>query len=239
MKNRIDKEMSERLLAPSRSKAQELINLGVVFCNDKKIDKANFLVNKEDKIIIKDNKLLKYVSRGGLKLEKALDYFNINVKNSIAMDIGSSTGGFTLKNNKLIELHEETNFKEIEGSYFKDIDIITCDVSFISIKSIIEKIFRENIKVECIFLIKPQFECGKELAYKYKGIILNKKVHIKIIKELFKYFNNLDFYIKDFTFSPISGGDGNIEYLVYLSNKISTNKKINIESIVQEGFRSK
>ena len=263
MKNRIDKEMSERLLAPSRSKAQELINLGVVFCNDKKIDKANFLVNKEDKIIIKDNKLLKYVSRGGLKLEKALDYFNINVKDLISMDIGSSTGGFcdcliqngikkviaidvgrnllhdSLKNNKLIELHEETNFKEIESSYFKDIDIITCDVSFISIKAIIEKIFRENIKVEGIFLIKPQFECGKDLAYKYKGIILNKKVHIKIIKELFKYFNNLDFYIKDFTFSPISGGDGNIEYLVYLSNKISTNKKINIESIVQEGFRSK
>ena len=132
MKNRIDKEMSERLLVPSRSKAQELINLGVVFCNDKKIDKANVLVNKEDKIIIKDNKLLKYVSRGGLKLEKALDYFNINVKNLIAMDIGSSTGGFcdcliqngikkviaidvgrnllhdSLKNNKLIELHEET-----------------------------------------------------------------------------------------------------------------------------------
>jgi len=263
MKNRIDKEMYERLLVPSRSKAQELINLGVVFCNDKKIDKANFLVNKEDKIIIKDNKLLKYVSRGGLKLEKALDYFNINVKNLIAMDIGSSTGGFcdcliqngikkviaidvgrnllhdSLKNNKLIELHEETNFKEIDSSYFKDIDIITCDVSFISIKAIIEKIFRENIKVEGIFLIKPQFECGKDLAYKYKGIILNKKVHIKIIKELFKYFNNLDFYIKDFTFSPISGGDGNIEYLVYLSNKISTNKKINIESIVQEGFRSK
>lgn len=93
--------------------------------------------------------------------------------------------------------------------------------------------------MEGIFLIKPQFECGKELAYKYKGIILNKKIHIKIIKKLFKYFNNLDFYIKDFTFSPISGGDGNIEYLVYLSNKISTNKKINIESIVQEGFRSK
>ena len=263
MQNRIDKEMYERLLVPSRSKAQELINLGVVFCNDKKIDKANFLVNKEDKIIIKDNKLLKYVSRGGLKLEKALDYFNINVKNLIAMDIGSSTCGFcdcliqngikkviaidvgrnllhnSLKNNKLIELHEETNFKDLESSYFKDIDIITCDVSFISIKVIIEKIFRENIKVEGIFLIKPQFECGKELAYKYKGIILNKKVHIKIIKELFKYFNSLDFYIKDFTFSPISGGDGNIEYLVYLSNKISTNKKINIESIVQEGFRSK
>ena len=127
MKNRIDKEMYERLLVPSRSKAQELINLGVVFCNDKKIDKANFLVNKEDKIIIKDNKLLKYVSRGGLKLEKALDYFNINVKDLISMDIGSSTGGFcdiiiqngikkvieievgrkmqhyTLKNNKIIE----------------------------------------------------------------------------------------------------------------------------------------
>ena len=88
-----------------------------------------------------------------------------------------------------------------------------------------------------MFLIKPQFECGKDIANKYKGIILNKKIHVDIIKELLKYFNSLGFFIKNLSFSPISGGDGNIEYLVYLSNKINENNKINIEEIVEKGFK--
>ncbi len=261
MKNRIDKEMVDRNLVPSRAKAQELINASVVFCNNKKVLKTSFLVSNEDNIFIKENNILKYVSRGGLKLEKALELFSINVEDKTALDIGSSTGGFcdclikngikkiiaidvgtnllhkSLKNNKIIDLHEQTNFKDLDSKYFKNLDIITCDVSFISLKSIIEKIAKENIKIEGVFLIKPQFECGKDIANKYKGIILNKKIHIDIIKELLKYFNSLGFFIKNLSFSPISGGDGNIEYLVYLSNKINENNKINIEEIVEKGFK--
>ena len=261
MKNRIDKEMFDRFLVPSRSKAQELISSGVVFCNNKKVDKRNLLVITEDEIVIKDNNLLKYVSRGGLKLEKAIKEFNIDVKNLKALDIGSSTGGFcdcliqngikkitaidvgtnllheNLKNNKIIDLHEQTNFKDLESKYFLNIDIVTCDVSFISLKNIIAKLAKENIKIEGVFLIKPQFECGKDIANKYKGIILNKQIHEAIIKDLFKYFNSLGFFVKNLTFSPIYGGDGNIEYLVYLSNKINDNIKINIEKVIQDGFK--
>ena len=92
-------------------------------------------------------------------------------------------------------------------------------------------------KILGVFLIKPQFECGKDIANKYKGIILNKQIHEAIIKDLFKYFNSLGFFVKNLTFSPIYGGDGNIEYLVYLSNKINDNIKINIEKVIQEGFK--
>ena len=259
MKNRIDKELVERQLITSRTRAQELIESGYVKCNNKIIYKCNYLVSESDKLEIIKNDKLKYVSRGGLKLEKAINEFDINLKNKIIMDIGSSTGGFCdcalqngakkiiaidvgtnlmhemLRNNPKIELHEKTNFKNLPHNYFVDIDVITCDVSFISLKQIIKKIYNENIKVDLICLIKPQFECGKELADKYKGIILN---HKQLIKDLFYYFNSLNFYVKNFTFSPIKGGDGNIEYLVELSNKNCTNKEVDIDRIVDIAFKS-
>ena len=257
MKNRIDKELVERQLITSRTRAQELIESGYVKCNDKIIYKCNYLVSESDKLEIIKNDKLKYVSRGGLKLEKAINEFDINLKNKIIMDIGSSTGGFCdcalqiiavdvgtnlmhemLRNNPKIELHEKTNFKNLPHNYFVDIDVITCDVSFISLKQIIKKIYNENIRVDLICLIKPQFECGKELADKYKGIILNKSIHKQLIKDLFYYFNSLNFYVKNFTFSPIKGGDGNIEYLVQLSNKNCTNKEVNIDRIVDIAFKS-
>ncbi len=262
MKNRIDKELVERQLITSRTRAQELIESGYVKCNNKIIYKCNYLVSESDKLEIIKNDKLKYVSRGGLKLEKAINEFDINLKNKIIMDIGSSTGGFCdcalqngakkiiaidvgtnlmhemLRNNPKIELHEKTNFKNLPHNYFVDIDVITCDVSFISLKQIIKKIYNENIKVDLICLIKPQFECGKELADKYKGIILNKIIHKQLIKDLFYYFNSLNFYVKNFTFSPIKGGDGNIEYLVQLSNKNCTNKEVDIDRIVDIAFKS-
>ena len=164
---RIDKEMVSRNLVPSRTKAQELIKSKLVLCNGKTIDKTSYLVNENDIIDIKSNDKLKYVSRGGLKLEKALDTFNIDFNGLKIMDIGSSTGGFcdcalkhgvksivavdvgtnlmheSLRNNKQIDLHEKTNFKDFDRKYFKDIDAIVCDVSFISLKKIIDKIYLE------------------------------------------------------------------------------------------------
>lgn len=255
MTMRIDKEMVSRNLVPSRTKAQELIKSKFVLCNGKIIDKTSYLVNENDIIDIKSNDKLKYVSRGGLKLEKALDTFNIDFNGLKIMDIGSSTGGFcdcalkhgvksivavdvgtnlmheSLRNNKQIDLHEKTNFK--------DIDAIVCDVSFISLKKIIDKIYLENIKVDIICLIKPQFECGKEIADKYKGIILNEDIHINVINSLLDYFNSKGFYIKNLTSSPIRGGDGNMEYLAYISNKINQNEKIDIKKLVLTSFMNK
>lgn len=258
---RLDKELVEKSLVPSRSKAQELIKEGFILVNGKVIDKANYIVKETDIIEIKENDKLKYVSRGGLKLEKAIIEFNIDMTNKTVMDIGSSTGGFSdcalqhgaskiiavdvgtnlmhesLRNNPKIDLREQTNFKEFESHYFKDIDIAVCDVSFISLKRIIDKIALENVSIDMVCLIKPQFECGKEIADKYKGIILNKQIHIDIIKDIINYFNGKGFYIKNLTSSPIRGGDGNIEYLTLISNKVDKNVNINIEELVYKCFK--
>lgn len=263
MKNRIDKELVTRGLSPSRAKAQELIEANLVKCNDKLVTKSNYLVSENDSITILENDKLKYVSRGGLKLEKAINEFNINFFNLRVMDIGSSTGGFcdcalqhgaknitaidvgtnllheSLRNNEKIDLHEQTNFKSLDSKYFKNIDIMTCDVSFISLKQIFTKIASENINIDIICLIKPQFEAGKAIATKYKGIILNKEIHVSIINDLIDYFNSLGFYIKDLTFSPITGGDGNIEYLAYVSNKVKENKRLDVKKIVTNAFKNK
>ncbi len=262
MKNRLDKELVNRNLAPSRSKSQELITSNLVKVGDKIISKANHQVTETDIITILENDKLKYVSRGGLKLEKAINSFNIDFKDLIVMDIGSSTGGFcdcalkhgakkviaidvgtnllheSLRNNEKIDLHEQTNFKELPHVYFEQINIITCDVSFISLKQIIAKIAQENIKIEAICLIKPQFEAGKKIASKYKGIILNKEIHKTIINDMINYLNSLNFFIKGLTSSPITGGDGNIEYLVYISNKVNKNIEVNINELVSNTFKS-
>ncbi len=260
---RLDKELVDRSLVPSRTKAQELIKEKLVLVNGKVIDKSNYMVSESDSIEIKENDKLKYVSRGGLKLDKAINTFNIDMTNLNVMDIGSSTGGFSdcalkhgashivavdvgtnlmhksLSNDPRIDLHEQTNFKEFESSYFKDIDMAVCDVSFISLKKIIDKIASENVKLDMVCLIKPQFECGKEIADKYKGIILNKQIHIDIIKDMINYFNDKGFFVKNLTSSPIRGGDGNIEYLTLISNKINNNKDINIEDLVYNTFKNR
>ena len=261
MKNRLDKELVERNLVPSRSKAQELINDGYVLCNGVVITKNNYIVDDETEIVINSNDKLKYVSRGGLKLEKAINTFKIDFKDLVVMDIGSSTGGFcdcalqhgakkiiaidvgtdllhsSLRNDKRIELYEKTNFKDLDELFFRDIDIITCDVSFISLKHIIKKISEQKIKINIICLIKPQFECGKDIATKYRGVILNKDIHIDIIYNLKKYFSSLGFEMQNLTISPIKGGDGNIEYLTLLSNKGEKREEFDIDEIVSKAFK--
>ncbi len=261
MKNRLDKEWLERNLVPSRTKAQELINSNLVLCNGEIISKSNHLVSKEDKIEIIENDKLKYVSRGGLKLEKAINEFNIDFTNLKVMDIGSSTGGFcdcalkhnaksiiaidvgtnllheSLRDNKQIELHEQTNFKTLDSKYFKDIDIVTCDVSFISLKQIIDKIYNENIKIDLVCLIKPQFECGKEMADKYKGVPLNKEIHFDVINKVVNSFKEINYYLNGLTNSPIKGGNGNIEYLAYFT-KHNCNININYNDIIDRTFKN-
>ncbi len=257
---RIDKELVNRNLVTTRSKAQELIRNGHVLCNNKKIKKESFQVKEEDILEILKNNTLKYVSRGGLKLEKAIKSFNLNFENKNIMDIGSSTGGFTdcalknkansvlaidvgtnlldptLRNNKKITLLEQTNFKTLENNHFENIDYIVADVSFISLKLLIDKIYSEDVNTELIFLIKPQFECGKEIADKYKGIILNKKIHLDILNNLTNYFKEKEYNLQNITNSPIKGGNGNIEYISHF-NKNKPTKYFNFETIIENAFK--
>lgn len=263
MKNRIDKQLVIMNLAPSRTKAKELIENNLVVVNGTTINKCNIVIDENDNINILENDKLKYVSRGGLKLEKAINEFNIDMNNLVVMDIGSSTGGFTdcclkhgtkriiavdvgtdvmvetLKSDARVELYENTDFRKLDSKYFQNIDFFVCDVSFISLKLIIKKLLEENVIIDGVFLIKPQFECGKDIAKKYKGVILDESIHENILSDMISYFTSNRVYVKGLTVSPVKGGDGNIEYLVYLSTKVNENVIINIEEIVKYAFSKK
>jgi 23S rRNA (cytidine1920-2'-O)/16S rRNA (cytidine1409-2'-O)-methyltransferase len=257
---RIDIELTKRGLTRSRTKAQELIEGGYVLCNGELVDKKSHLVSGIDNITIIDNETLKYVSRGGLKLEKAIEEFNIDFFNKKIMDVGSSTGGFTdcalqhgakevvaidvgrdqmdreLRDNPKVKLYEGTHIKDVPLSFFEDVDYITIDVSFISLTKVYEKIAESRVNVEVISLIKPQFECGKKIATKYRGMILDKKVHKSVLEKVIKKINNLGFFVKNLTSSPVRGGDGNIEYISYFTNKSSHNSNIEIAETVNKAF---
>ncbi len=257
MAERLDIFVKEKLNI-SRQKSAELIKLSSVIVNGKIINKPSFKVENTDNIDITDtDNVLKYVSRGGYKLEKALKCFNISLDNKWCMDIGASTGGFTdcmLKNgaekvyacdvgsNQLVDsLKYDSRVISYENTDIRDlnidepVDFIGCDVSFISIEYIISDIkrFLSN-DGEVVVLIKPQFEAGRSFINK-NGIVKNPKVHKRVINDIINYSRKFKLYPYDVTFSPIKGGDGNIEYLLYLKSKeVSFNK--NIELIIEEAF---
>ena len=261
--NRLDKELVNRNLVETRTKAQELIDSGAVVVDGKVQTKASFLISENDEIKITNTEVLKYVSRGGFKLEKALEVFKIDVKDKVVMDIGSSTGGFTdcalqngakkviavdvgtnvmhhsLRENKSVELHENTNIKDLPHDKFLTVNLIVVDVSFVSLECVVEKVNNENITVDMMCLIKPQFECGKDIATKYGGVIKSKTVHKEVINKVIKFFNKNNFFLLGLDFSPIKGGDGNIEYISYFSNKTDTNTNFDIEKVVNTAFNQK
>lgn len=257
---RIDIELVNRNIIDTRSKAQEAIKSGVVYCNNKCITKNSFQVLETDTLEIR-GELLKYVSRGGLKLEKALNEFNISLDNKIMCDIGSSTGGFsdcaiqngvkeiyaidvgsnqfdkTLRSNSKVHLYENTDFRVMDSAILKDVNIVTIDVSFISVTKLLSKIATLPNCNEIVCLVKPQFECGKENADKYKGVVLNKAIHKEVINNLILAFKEIDFGACGLTFSPITGGNGNIEYLLYLK-KNSLKSEFDIAKIVNDAFKN-
>lgn len=239
---RLDNELLEKGFFKTKSKAQQAIKSGIIYCNDKMIKKCGYEVNDDTQIEIK-GEVLKYVSRGGLKLEKALNTWNIDLNNKIMIDIGSSTGGFSdcaiqngvekiyaidvgteqfdkeLAKNSRIILMEKTDFRHIDLNAVYDANFITIDVSFISVTKLIETISRLTNVEEIVCLIKPQFECGKEAADKYKGIILDKQLHKNIIQSIINSFEGIGFNCVGVTVSPIKGGDGNTEYLAFFNKK--------------------
>ena len=258
--NRLDKEMVERKIVPTRTKAQELIDAQCVAVNGKIQTKSSLNVKRDDVIELKDNNILKYVSRGGLKLEKALTCFNVDVGEKICVDIGSSTGGFTdcclqhgakkviaidvgtdvmhetLRADSRVELHENTNVVDVPNEKFQQADLVVVDVSFVSLERIIEKVASTGVLIDMICLIKPQFECGKQIAKKYNGIIKSKTVHKDVLNKVVAFFNKNGFYLKNLDVSPIKGGDGNSEYISLFSNKTAGNAQLKFESIVKLAF---
>ena len=253
--DRLDNTLVKRNLISSRTRAIYEIKNGNVLVNDKVIVKPSKVVKDEDNIIIKNK--LNYVSKGDLKLVKAIDKFNIILKNKVLLDIGSSTGGFTdvalrndikkviavdvgkdqfnekLKEDKRVELYEQTDIRSFTP---KDkVDIVTIDISFISVLKIIDKL-KEISPSEILLLIKPQFECGKEISDKYKGIPLDKSVHYNVINNIINSFNKEGFYIQNLTYSPIRGGSGNIEYLGYFSKEKT--KEIDINGVIKKAFKN-
>lgn len=239
-KERIDCALVSRGLIESREKAKAIIMSGIVFVNNQKCDKAGDTVKPEDIIEIRGEKL-KYVSRGGLKLEKAVDVFSIDLNGLVCADIGASTGGFTdcmLQNgakkvysidvgygqlawklrtdSRVINL-ERTNFRYVTSEQVPELlDFASVDVSFISL-SLILPVLKNLLKNEgrVVCLIKPQFEAGKENVGK-KGVVRDKAVHIDVVKKIIDLALKEGFSVIGLDFSPVKGPEGNIEYLCYL-----------------------
>ena len=240
MKKRLDIMMVEQGLAPSREKAKAYIMAGEVYVNGQKEDKAGSMFAETAKLEVR-GKTLPYVSRGGLKLEKAMKNFGVTLKDKVCMDVGASTGGFTdcmlqngavkvysidvgygqldwkLRNDPRVVCMEKTNIRyvvpeDLEGpAAFSSID-----VSFISLTKVllpVRNLLTEDGEIVC--LIKPQFEAGREKVGK-KGVVRDLAVHKEVMEQVITYAKSLGFLIKGLDFSPIRGPEGNIEYLLYI-----------------------
>ncbi len=258
MKNyRLDVYLHDKGYADSREKSKQLILNNSVYVDDKLITKASYMVN--DDLNIKITNTLKYVSRGYIKIEKAMQVFNLNIENKTAADIGASTGGFTdyllkhgaknvyaidvgnnqlhnsLKDNPKVINLENTNFRYIDTSVFTDIDLVTVDVSFISLQYILPKIVEiSHENTDIVILIKPQFEAGRQNIGK-KGIIKDKKVHLEVLNNLKKYFDENNISLINIDYSPIKGTSGNIEYLAHLKMKGFSNE-FNFKDLIDRAF---
>ena len=240
-KQRLDVLLVEKGLAPSREKAKAIIMAGIVYVDGNKEDKAGTTF-PENAVIEVKGKTLPYVSRGGLKLEKAMQKFPITLSGKVCMDVGSSTGGFTdcmlqngatkvyaidvghgqlawkLRNDERVVCMEKTNIRYVVP---EDIDELAAfssiDVSFISLTKVllpVKNLLTEDGQVVC--LIKPQFEAGREKVGK-KGVVRDRAVHEEVIRMVMDYASSIDFYPLALDFSPVKGPEGNIEYLLFLS----------------------
>lgn len=244
-KIRLDVAVTEQGLAPSREKAKALIMAGQVYVNHQKVTKAGTEIKPEDTVEVR-GKTLQYVSRGGLKLEKAMQVFPISLENKICMDVGASTGGFTdcMLQNGAVKVYsidvgygqlawklrcdervinlERTNFRYVTREQVPDaIDFASVDVSFISLKLILpvlQTLIRDGGQAVC--LIKPQFEAGKEKVGK-KGVVRDLNVHLEVVKKVIALALENGFSVGGLAFSPIKGPEGNIEYLIYLCKEHS------------------
>lgn len=266
MKERLDILLVNRQLAPSREKAKAVIMSGNVYVNGQKEDKAGSTFDDKSEIEVKGN-TLKYVSRGGLKLEKAMKHFDITLENKVCMDVGSSTGGFTdcmlqngavkvyavdvghgqldwkLRQDPRVVCMEKTNIRYVVPENIEElVEFSSIDVSFISLTKVlypVRNLLSEDGQIAC--LIKPQFEAGREKVGK-KGVVRDSAVHIEVIHKVVDYAASILFEALGLEFSPIKGPEGNIEYLLYLQKRpegaVIEAALFNIEEIVEEAHHT-
>ncbi len=260
-KIRLDTKIYELGLAESREKAKALIMENKVYVNDVKVVKAGTFVNENDKIEVRGSN--EFVSRAGFKLKKANRVFSIDLNGIICMDGGASTGGFTdcrlqngakkvysvdvgygqlawkIRSNPNVVSLERTNIRYITSEQVPDvIDFVSVDVSFISLCLVIPAFYPLLAdQGECVCLIKPQFEAGREKVGK-KGVVRDKKVHKEVIEKIYNFTREQGFCVLGIDFSPIKGPEGNIEYLMYIKKNGENNEEEDIEGIVESSHLS-
>lgn len=243
MKKRLDVLVFEKGFAESREKAKAVIMAGLVYVDNQKADKCGSAYDENANIEVR-GAALKYVSRGGLKLEKAINNFDFDLNGKIAMDIGASTGGFTdcmlqngakkvysidvgygqlawkLRNDERVVNLERTNMRKVTREQVPDkIDFFSVDVSFISLKLILpvaRSLTAENAQAVC--LIKPQFEAGKDKVGK-NGVVREPEIHEEVIRKIIDYADSIGFTVLHLDYSPIKGPEGNIEYLLHIKKE--------------------
>ena len=254
-KIRLDSYLADNGLAPSREKAKALIMAGVVYVDNQKEDKAGTFITETQKVEVRGGEL-KYVSRGGLKLEKAMKSFDVTLSDKVCMDIGASTGGFTdcmlqngakkvfavdvgygqlawkLRCDERVVNMERTNIRYVTIDDTKELlDFASVDVAFISLKLVLPVAYKLlTDDGEVVALIKPQFEAGKEKVGK-KGVVKDISVHKEVVEKIYDFSQEIGFYVAGLDFSPIKGPEGNIEYLIHLKKSAET--KVEREKIDQ------
>ncbi len=258
MKRRLDEELVHRSILKTRSEAKRFILEGKVLVNGSAAVKPNLLVSEQDELKLVEEK--KFVSRGGYKLDFALEKFNIDVKDLVALDVGASTGGFTdclikrgarkvyavdvgygqielsLRENPKVIVIERVNAKYLNKEIIPEApEIVTMDVSFISIIKILP-VLKGLIKNSGIIvsLVKPQFEAGKREVR--KGIVKNKEIHYKTLVKLINEITEIGLYVNALTYSPIKGGKGNIEFFFKISGNMPVVKLEDVYKIVEEAW---
>ncbi len=259
MKKRLDVLLVEQGLADSREKAKAIIMSGIVYVDNNKEDKAGTTFEETAKVEVRGN-TLRYVSRGGLKLEKAMNNFGVTLDGKVCMDVGASTGGFTdcmlqngavkvysvdvghgqlawkLRNDERVVCMEKTNIRYVTPEDIDDrVEFASIDVSFISLTKVlpaVKELLTENGEIVC--LIKPQFEAGREKVGK-KGVVRELSTHIEVVQMIVDYVRNNGFRTLDLSYSPIKGPEGNIEYLLYMTKDESReNAEFDIKALVSE-----
>ncbi|MGL6175348.1 MAG: TlyA family RNA methyltransferase [Cellulosilyticaceae bacterium] len=256
-KERLDILIAQRGLAESRERAKAYIMAGVVYVDGQKEDKPGLKVKVEAQIEVRQK--MKYVSRGGYKLEKAMETYPITLENKVCMDVGASTGGFTdcmlqngatkvyaidvgygqlawsLRQDERVVCMEKTNMRYVTTNEVPDpINFSSIDVSFISLTKILPSVYNLiSEKGEIVALIKPQFEAGREQVEKH-GVVRNPKVHKQVIQTIWEFATSIGLSIRGLEFSPIRGPEGNIEYLIYLVKDNTQSSLENMEEVIDQ-----
>ncbi|MDD4169024.1 MAG: TlyA family RNA methyltransferase [Desulfotomaculaceae bacterium] len=242
-KQRLDVRLYEKGLCESREKARAAVMAGLVYVNNELADKPGRAVSLDAKLEVRGN-AVPYVSRGGLKLEKAIKVFNLNLYHKVVLDVGASTGGFTdcalkhgarlvyavdvgygqlawsLRNDPRVVVLERTNIRYLTAEALTETpDFVTIDVSFISLSKFLSQLGGlTHPEAAGVALIKPQFEAGREKVGK-KGVVRDASVHLEVLQEITGLINALGWFVAGLDFSPVTGPEGNIEFLVYFVKK--------------------